>query len=709
MNFQFDAGLSANLFGSTQNIGIANGAFHATVDFDTVHVDPVLGFEVPNLEIWGAAILQVDLSFLESVGLFATGEALLRINTTDTFLTEDLTDINGDPITIELPENSFALRVDGSIDFEILGTSAFLISGIFVMEFSPDQGFNIAIFDIDENDNNKIIPARLTLGPPSSPLLQTDVQGFLAIRNDGFAASLILNLEQDLFGLANIDAAAVFIVNTTGKKVSFQIPGDGTDPNRPTGLFLTIPKAAPLNPSEILGDPGPERDPKFDALLTGNPVWRQGTPGAYGIVFLRGAFELASVLNLDVSGFVLLGADGLAIKAQFSAGASFIGLASAEASGSLFFNSQGEFSLHVDARVSTFILIGHLVGDVSLDVTYLDSDGEGFGGDRNPVLDIVGNVGVSVDLIGALPVVNIGSVGVIYDGTSGAVSITFSHLWFNPFKFRKTTTVVVAYLTIDPPPPPVLGQVVGGVLTLNVGSRAAARNLVVGEVNEGVSIGRVGNDIQVTMFNVTQTFSNVSRIEADMGDGDDFMEIQAAVTTPVDVRFGTGDDTLRNLGSGTVIARGEGGDDRLEGGSANDQLFGGAGEDFIDGGGGQDWIDGGDNDDILIGGIGRDTILGGRGEDLIAGDQAIIEGNATTAVFRTVASASGGTDTILGGDGTDIIFGGSGSDNITGDDGQDSLFGDDGEVTIQSGSPSAITLRNLSFSGNDRGDLGCRR
>ena len=193
MNFLFDAGLSANLFGGTQNIGIANGAFHATVDFDTVHVDPVLGFEVPNLEIWGAAILQVDLSFLESVGLFATGEALLRINTTDTFLTEDLTAIDGTTI-IELPENSFALRVDGEIDFRVLGVELYTITGIFVMEFSPDQGFNVAIFGVDDV-TGEIEAAALRYGPDSFTLFEAQVQGLIAIRETGIAASLLMSFD----------------------------------------------------------------------------------------------------------------------------------------------------------------------------------------------------------------------------------------------------------------------------------------------------------------------------------------------------------------------------------------------------------------------------------------------------------------------------------------------------------------------------------
>ena len=286
MNFLFDAGLSANLFGGTQNIGIANGAFHATVDFDTVHVDPVLGFEVPNLEIWGAAILQVDLSFLESVGLFATGEALLRINTTDTFLTEDLTAIDGTTI-IELPENSFALRVDGEIDFRVLGVELYTITGIFVMEFSPDQGFNVAIFGVDDV-TGEIEAAALRYGPDSFTLFEAQVQGLIAIRETGIAASLLMSFDAGSpLSLIRMEGLALFVLNTIEEDVTFNIPGGASAPNGPTGLSLTIPKALPADPIGFL------TSAEVDDLIAGELWDATGIPGAaYGIVFLRGELEL---------------------------------------------------------------------------------------------------------------------------------------------------------------------------------------------------------------------------------------------------------------------------------------------------------------------------------------------------------------------------------------------------------------------------------
>ena len=69
------------------------------------------------------------------------------------------------------------------------------------------------------------------------------------------------------------------------------------------------------------------------------------------------------------------------------------------------------------------------------------------------------------------------------------------------------------------------------------------------------------------MFGYSKTFDNVTSILiADMGAGNDFVEIKSSVSTAVEVHFGDGDDRLRNAGSGVVTAYGDAGSDRLDGG-----------------------------------------------------------------------------------------------------------------------------------------------
>ena len=66
------------------------------------------------------------------------------------------------------------------------------------------------------------------------------------------------------------------------------------------------------------------------------------------------------------------------------------------------------------------------------------------------------------------------------------------------------------------------------------------------------------------MFGVTTLFHNVTKILIeDMGAGEDYVGILASVTsTPVEIHFGAGDDTLDNDSSTHVKAFGGDGRDR---------------------------------------------------------------------------------------------------------------------------------------------------
>jgi hypothetical protein len=93
---------------------------------------------------------------------------------------------------------------------------------------------------------------------------------------------------------------------------------------------------------------------------------------------------------------------------------------------------------------------------------------------------------------------------------------------------------------------------------------------------------------------VRQSFrmSNVQRIEAELGGGDDLLSIAGNVRVMVLADGGDGKDTII-AGGGSAILLGGNGNDRLIGGSRRDVIIGGAGQDQISGGG---------ESDILIGG-----------------------------------------------------------------------------------------------------------
>jgi hemolysin type calcium-binding protein len=97
----------------------------------------------------------------------------------------------------------------------------------------------------------------------------------------------------------------------------------------------------------------------------------------------------------------------------------------------------------------------------------------------------------------------------------------------------------------------------------------------------------------------------VAGFEVNAGSDDDQVSVSRAVTIPVTMRGGQGDDLLI----------GGSGDDKLIGGEGDDRLSGRAGNDLIFGGAGKDVVRGANGDDIVRGGPGDDTAVGGSGEN----------------------------------------------------------------------------------------------
>jgi Ca2+-binding RTX toxin-like protein len=97
----------------------------------------------------------------------------------------------------------------------------------------------------------------------------------------------------------------------------------------------------------------------------------------------------------------------------------------------------------------------------------------------------------------------------------------------------------------------------------------------------------------------------IAGFEVNAGAGSDSVTVARAITVPVTMRGGAGDDTLIG-GSGP---------DKLLGGDGGDRLVGGRGADVLYGGRGRDVLIGGPGADVLRGGPGADTLRGGRGAD----------------------------------------------------------------------------------------------
>lgn len=271
-----------------------------------------------------------------------------------------------------------------------------------------------------------------------------------------------------------------------------------------------------------------------------------------------------------------------------------------------------------------------------------------------------------------------------------------------------TITLVTFDLTC---PEPVLGDLSGGILTLNIGTRANLR--MVGDTSDDAETftvrhidGTGGSEtVMVTWAQHTQQFTGVTKIVVpDAGQGNDTIDFRG-VLVPVDVTGGVGDDTIYLSDGAASVAHGGSGDDKIvasqaasatgvtiygddgndtisagtvaitiHGGAGNDTItgsvqddtiYGDAGDDTITGNGGNDFIDGGDGNDTITAGAGNDYILGGKGDDVIF-----------AASGDDIVDAGAGNDVVYGGAGNDLIIGGNDDDRIYGDGGNDLLIGD---------------------------------
>ena len=97
-----------------------------------------------------------------------------------------------------------------------------------------------------------------------------------------------------------------------------------------------------------------------------------------------------------------------------------------------------------------------------------------------------------------------------------------------------------------------------------------------------------------------------TRVEANLGDGDDSLALSASL--PADLRGSVGNDSLTVIGVAATA---------LDGGDGDDALVAAAGADVLIGGPGFDTLVGADGDDRLDGGTGGDSADGGNGSDSI--------------------------------------------------------------------------------------------
>jgi Ca2+-binding RTX toxin-like protein len=215
----------------------------------------------------------------------------------------------------------------------------------------------------------------------------------------------------------------------------------------------------------------------------------------------------------------------------------------------------------------------------------------------------------------------------------GMIVEPFSDLTRDGFRVRQDALGVATITTSDPDCSgnPLANDVVcsgtRGSLTLT--ARGGADRVALRGANPNVPTCFSGG------VNVPAIAASVS-----LGAGDDLLVVEASPPCAP----GLGSTSQLDW---SVTADGEGGLDRLRGGSRADTLLGGDDADDLQAFGGADLLRGGNGPDDLYGGQGNDTLRGGDGLDALNGGPGddLLHGGLDGA----------GPDVFVGGDGTDTV------------------------------------------------------
>jgi Ca2+-binding RTX toxin-like protein len=205
------------------------------------------------------------------------------------------------------------------------------------------------------------------------------------------------------------------------------------------------------------------------------------------------------------------------------------------------------------------------------------------------------------------------------------------------------------------------------------------------------------------------TLAVPGRVVVDAAGGNDYV-LASAVSRPVEIYGGAGDDYLTGTAADDKLVGGPGRDriyaaggdnvvwgdddpvaagladteanrqllaaagpgamaetlfaDVLSTDGGRDAVYGGPGADQITTGGGDDWAHGGQGHDTLGGGAGHDRLIGGEGNDNLGGGEG-----------HDVLVGGAGHDVLNAQGGHDVLIGGAGDDTLSGDAGRDLLVG----------------------------------
>ncbi|MCY2990036.1 MAG: hypothetical protein NTY19_19505, partial [Planctomycetota bacterium] len=363
----------------------------------------------------------------------------------------------------------------------------------------------------------------------------------------------------------------------------------------------------------------------------GSDAYDLGVQRGLTRIAVSGELTLLGALSMQGGGYIE--SVGGVFRLQIGMSTSFFGLASLNASG--FFSSEGEFDVYFGGGF-TFGAPGFLGVSAggSIHVWSVDDNGTAPFGDGNTQLNVAGGLNGTFWVFGF----SVGAgIGVNYSSATGLLSVTPRlTLDFFFFQIHLSATFNIGVLKANPPiyvggnADDTYGQKFrGGVLYLNMGSRAGLRCFDSDVTNEHFEITTVGPDldnggtiVRVASGAVKQTFRGVTSIVADGGSGRDFLETDADLPIPVTFIGGDDDDRIIHRGTGPATIFGGNGQDLIETHATSGPvlLSGGGDSDTIRHyGSAPATIDGGYGDDTITGGTGNDTYVftEGYGYDVI--------------------------------------------------------------------------------------------
>ncbi|MFM8474799.1 MAG: hypothetical protein ACKOEO_03265, partial [Planctomycetaceae bacterium] len=457
------------------------------------------------------------------------------------------------------------LHLGGS--FELGSLEAF---GAMQLELNTTSGPRTVERRLYDFPNRRISNNRVNVSLPASSQ-RIFISGVMAIPGFRMEGSFELVNQSDIVSIAldaSFEAFGANVLQINGNAV---IVKQGN-----TGLVLSLAAVADV-PLEV--DGVFELDADFQLKIntrtgSGQDQYDLGLPRNSTRIDWNGTLTLLTLLKLQGSGSIEYagGQFQMDVNVSMDVVGNTVG-----ASGR--FTSEGEFELHFGASMMIGAPGFGVTGSASFHISRADSNGVRRGGDENYQIEVSGHIGGSVQLFGlslASASISFGlerGSGRVYITPKISINLLFTTIevstTFNLFYVKVPPKVYLAGNADDQS-----GQAFrGGVLYLNMGTRAHMRNESNEETNEGFVVqpvdpdpGIPGEAVRVRAFGRSNTFYGVTAIVADGDLGYDYISIMPGINVPVYLTGGTFRDTLIYNGSGTAVLDGGVDDDTLQGG-----------------------------------------------------------------------------------------------------------------------------------------------